>query len=183
MSRILRLAAFALLALLLAGCPKKTNPPRPSDTVLGGRSGNSPDWIDSTDIYGEDASGLLSRSGSGFGEDGERFENILADIYFDYDTSFVKESERPKLVQAADHLQQNPNDRLLIEGNADWRGTTEYNMALGDRRANSVKQYLITLGIDPDRIQTVSHGDLNAIENAAESQMAEDRRADMVIIR
>lgn len=149
---------------------------------MGAESGPTVDWIDPTTIYGADAADLAFRD-SAFGEDGTRVEGLLPSVFFDFDTSGVKAAERPKLQQAAQHLQDNPGDKLLIEGNCDWRGTTEYNLTLGDRRADSVKQYLVNLGIDPSRIETLSHGDLNAEENASESQMAQDRRADLVIIR
>ncbi len=92
-------------------------------------------------------------------------------------------SERGKIVEAAEYLKNNPNDKLLIEGYCDWRGTREYNLTLGDRRASGVKQYLLDQGVSPDRVQTLSNGDLKAEENASASAMKEDRRAGLVVIR
>ncbi|MBN2068481.1 MAG: OmpA family protein [Opitutales bacterium] len=151
-------------------------------TVTRGDGENSSDWINAAEVYGAGAAGLEVRDGA-FGEDGERITGVLPSVYFDFDTSYIKQSERTKLAQAVEHLKNNPNDRLLIEGNCDWRGTKEYNLALGDRRAESVLAYLSGIGVDTSRVQTVSLGDLNAAENSAESQMSQDRRADLVIIR
>lgn len=181
MSRTLCSAAIAAAVLLfLTGCPKKQPVPNPADTVFQPGT-NSSDWLNPQDIYGADAEDLSYRSDSF--ADGTRLENLLPDVYFQFNTAFLPETERAKVRQAAEHLRQNPNDRLLIEGNCDWRGTLEYNLALGDRRAGAVKQYLIDQGIDASRVETVSFGDQNAVENASETQMAQDRRADLVVIR
>ncbi|MFA5257101.1 MAG: OmpA family protein [Opitutales bacterium] len=178
--RIIRFAAFAAVAALVSGCH---TPPRPNpgDTVLV-PGAPSADWIDPTLIYGSGAEGLNMRD-SDFAGVGKRIENLLPTVYFETDTAFVAPGERPKLAEAAEHLKQYPQDKLLIEGFCDWRGTREYNLALGDRRAGSVMQYLIDLGIDPSRVQTLSHGDLEAQENVAADLMKEDRRAALVIIR
>jgi len=180
MSRTIRLIALAAVATLIVGCAKPIRP-NPSDTVFGPAS-PSADWIDPTLIYGSGAEGLDMRD-SDFTGEGERIENLFPSVYFDTDTAFVAASERPKLAEAAEHLKQYPNDKLLVEGFCDWRGTREYNLALGDRRANSVKQYLQDLGIEAGRIQTLSHGDLEAQENVPADKMKEDRRAALVIIR
>ncbi|MEL0098219.1 MAG: OmpA family protein [Opitutae bacterium] len=71
--------------------------------------------------------------------------------------------------------------RLLIEGYCDWKGTAAYNKALGERRAHSVKDYLVELGADPRRIDTVSIGDEHAIPEAMADQASLDRRAEFVI--
>lgn len=184
MKRTLRPVAFAALAaltLLLTGCPPKHQRPTPEATVFD-QGQRGVDWVDPTTIYGPDAADLSLRSSS-FGDEANRIDNLLPDIYFDYNTPAVRASERPKLQDVADYLRDNPGDRLVVEGNCDWRGTRDYNLALGDRRASSVKQYLVDLGIDPARIETLSHGDLNATENAAEATMAQDRRADLIVVR
>ncbi len=181
MNRTLRLVAFVATAVLLAGCPGKKVRPTDEDTRFAqGRP--DIDWVNPVNVYGPDAAGLSGRDDA-FGAEGTRMEDVLPDVYFDYDKASVRASERPKLQQAADYLRDNPDARLIVEGNCDWRGTREYNLALGDRRAGAVKQYLMDLGIDQARIETLSHGDLNATENAAEATMSQDRRADLIVVR
>ncbi|MBN1403275.1 MAG: OmpA family protein [Opitutales bacterium] len=180
MSRTFRLVALAAVSVILAGCPEPPRP-NPSDTAFGPGS-QSADWIDPTLIYGSGAEGLNMRDADFAGE-GQRVENLFPNIYFETDTAFVSAGERPKLAEVAEHLKQYPQDKLLVEGFCDWRGTREYNLALGDRRAISVKQYLQDLGIDPNRLNTLSHGDLEADENVPADRMKEDRRASLVIIR
>jgi len=82
----------------------------------------------------------------------------LEPIHFDFDKSFIREDAKPALRKAADYMKKNPDVKLRIEGNCDERGTSEYNMALGDRRAASGKKYLTSLGIDAGRLSTVSYG-------------------------
>ncbi|MDP2682973.1 MAG: peptidoglycan-associated lipoprotein Pal [Deltaproteobacteria bacterium] len=82
----------------------------------------------------------------------------LQDIFFDFDRFLIREEARPVLETNADYLKANKDSKILIEGHCDERGTSEYNMALGERRAQSAKKYLIDLGIDPSRISTISYG-------------------------
>ena len=85
-------------------------------------------------------------------------KSVLEPIYFDFDKSFVREDAKPALRKAAEYMKKNKDARIRIEGHCDERGTSEYNMALGDRRANSAKKYLMALGIDGKRLSTVSYG-------------------------
>jgi peptidoglycan-associated lipoprotein len=156
--------------------------PSPGDTVFK-QAKPSADWIDPTKIYGQGAEGLSMRDKDFLNADSQRIENLLQAVFFDTDKSAIAPDQRPKVTEAAEYLKGNPNDKLLVEGYCDWRGTREYNLALGDRRANGVKQYLEDLGIDPARVQTISHGDLKAEENASQETMKQDRRAALVVIR
>ena len=85
-------------------------------------------------------------------------KSVLADIHFDFDKSIIRATDRPELQKIAEEMKRHPNTRLRIEGNCDERGTAEYNMALGDRRAQSAKEYLVALGIPADHIATISFG-------------------------
>jgi peptidoglycan-associated lipoprotein len=184
--KILKARSSLLLllpAFLFVACGTPPPPPSPEDTLSQGAAPQGADWIDPTQLYGPGAEGLEMRdSGMGAGGSG-RIENILEPVYFEFDTSYVQASERPKLQAAAEHLQRFTSDRLLVEGHCDWRGTKEYNLALGDRRATSVKRYLVQLGVAEGRIETVSFGDLRATENASDDQMKRERRTDLVIVR
>jgi peptidoglycan-associated lipoprotein len=80
-------------------------------------------------------------------------------IYFDFDSSELKPEARQKLKRKAEWLRQHPSYSVRIAGNCDERGTEAYNLALGERRAHSAKEYLIALGIRPNRILTISYGE------------------------
>ncbi|MBN2466678.1 MAG: peptidoglycan-associated lipoprotein Pal [Deltaproteobacteria bacterium] len=80
-------------------------------------------------------------------------------IYFDFDKSTIKPQAKEKLDRTAKWLTENPTVNVQVEGNCDERGTNEYNLALGDRRAASAKKYLANLGIAPARITTISYGE------------------------
>jgi peptidoglycan-associated lipoprotein len=86
------------------------------------------------------------------------FSREVKDAYFDYDKSDLRADARTALNQTADFLRNYPQVKVTVEGHCDERGSTEYNLGLGDRRANAVKQYLVSLGISADRINTVSYG-------------------------
>jgi peptidoglycan-associated lipoprotein len=174
------LVAFAVVA---TGCTKKPQRPDPSATMGMGGAGLNPSDINTLDplLLDGSASGLEMRDG--VIEDANTIRGLLESVYFDFDQSAVKANERTKLAAAYEYLQLNPQQRLLLEGHCDWRGTAEYNLGLGERRANAAQQYLITLGIPANRIQTSSKGDLEAVENASDSQMAQDRRVDLVILK
>ncbi len=86
------------------------------------------------------------------------FRNGVHDAYFDFNKADIRPDARQALAQTAELLRNYPQFRVTIEGHCDERGSTEYNLALGDRRAGAVKQYLVSLGISADRMSTVSFG-------------------------
>ena len=88
----------------------------------------------------------------------ELFLKEVRDAYFDYDKAEIRADAREALGKSADFFRNYPQLRVTIEGHCDERGSTEYNLALGDRRASAVKQYLVGLGIPADRLTTVSYG-------------------------
>jgi peptidoglycan-associated lipoprotein len=85
-------------------------------------------------------------------------EKPMADAYFDYDKSDLREDARAVLGRDADYLKRWPSVRVTVEGHADSRGTAEYNLALGERRASAAKDYLVSLGVAADRMTVVSKG-------------------------
>ncbi|HTQ30518.1 MAG TPA: OmpA family protein [Opitutaceae bacterium] len=165
-------------ALLLAGCTTKTKRPTPDQTVLGpnGASSLNPENVGTTD---NSAAGLQQRLPEGAIDKGNVIAGLIPSVYFDFDQSAIKPGERQKLVDAVKYLNDNPAKKLLLEGHCDWRGTDEYNMALGDRRAAEVKNYLVKAGISADRLETLSKGSLEATKKGTEDQMAKDRRVDL----
>ncbi|HYL82749.1 MAG TPA: peptidoglycan-associated lipoprotein Pal [Candidatus Angelobacter sp.] len=86
------------------------------------------------------------------------FGDMVHDAYFDYDKADIRADARDALSKTADYLKSEPSIKVTVEGHCDERGSTEYNLGLGDRRANAVKQYLVSLGVPADRISTVSFG-------------------------
>ncbi len=103
------------------------------------------------------------------------------DVYFNYDEDSLSDDERGKLARNADLLK---TTQLLvtIEGHADERGTNEYNLALGDRRANAVRDYLTSLGVDAGRLRTLSYGEERPVcTETEESCWSQNRRGHMVI--
>jgi len=84
---------------------------------------------------------------------------LLGDIYFDFDKADLSEDARARLAKNGDWLRSHPEFQVTIEGNCDERGTNEYNLALGQRRASAAKDYLASLGLDASRLQTISYGE------------------------
>lgn len=112
----------------------------------------------------------------------ENVPSPFQDIYFDFDQSSVREDAKPVLQQIAAYMQKNPDVKLVIEGHCDSRGTAEYNMALGERRAESVKKYLIALGVKPASLSTVSYGkEKPLVQGDTEDAWAKNRRAHFVL--
>jgi peptidoglycan-associated lipoprotein len=89
----------------------------------------------------------------------QQIQRAMQTVLFDYDKSDIRADQISKVQTAAAFLKSNPNLRFTIEGHCDERGSEEYNLALGDRRANSVKQYLTSQGIPESRLATVSYGE------------------------
>jgi peptidoglycan-associated lipoprotein len=90
--------------------------------------------------------------------DDELWRTGVQDAYFDYDKADIRPDARAALSKTADFLKSNPRFKATIEGHCDERGSTEYNLALGVRRANAVKEYIVSLGVSADRVSTVSFG-------------------------
>lgn len=184
---LLPLTLVLLLSALFTGC-RSTPAPDPSMTAVRSSSGSgtdsSADWIRARELERAGDVGLgLEERNLDMMRDGDRVEGLFPSVYFEFDQSFIRPQDRPMIQQVADYLVGNPNVSLLIEGHCDWRGTTEYNLALGGRRAQSVRDYLGQLGIAPSRMDTLSKGDLEATTNGDEAQMARDRRADFIFFR
>jgi peptidoglycan-associated lipoprotein len=161
------LMAAAIIAL--AACSKK--PPAELPPAPGGEA--SPPA----------SSGMNSGPVKGSQED--FIASVSSDrILFDTDKYDVDAQDMPILQSQAAWLQQNPAVRVTIEGHADERGTRDYNIALGERRANSAKNYLASLGIDSGRITTVSYGkERPAALGSDEGAWAQNRRAVTVTVQ
>ncbi len=162
---------IATMAVAVAGCQKK----RP-DTLPPGPGGP----VDPGPGPGPDGGGGMAQPGTP-----EHFrQNVVSDtINFDFDQYDIDARARQILDSQAQWLTQFPNTRITLEGHADERGTREYNLALGDRRANAAKNYLAARGVSPARITTISYGKERPIAlGSDEASWAQNRRAVTIVI-
>jgi peptidoglycan-associated lipoprotein len=171
--------AIVSAAVIFAGCTKKPRPV-PPDTSAMGSNVLTPNPIGN--LTDASASSLMPRA-DGVIEDADTIRGLLVSVYFDFDRSAIKQDEKSKISAAADYLKKTPQYRLMLEGHCDWRGTSEYNLGLGDRRAQAVKKFLQSIGAPADKLQILSKGSLGAIEKGTDEQMAKDRRVDFVILK
>jgi len=173
----------ASAAALLAGCAKKPIRPDPSSTALGPQSGGGGN-LNPTDVSTTaDANSQLQNRDPNILEDANTIRGLLQPVYFAFDRDAISAAERPKLQAAKDYLDKNPQYRLMIEGHCDWRGTSEYNLGLGDHRASEAKKYLISIGVTADKIETVSKGSEEAKKDADDATRAKDRRDELVVLK
>lgn len=131
------------------------------------------------------AGGAGAGDGSGLGVDGSGVlpgTDIGDRVFFDYDSSIVRGDGEATLQRQAEYLKQYPYVKVTMEGHCDERGTREYNLALGERRANAAKSYLVSLGIESSRISTISYGkERPAVVGSDENSFAMNRRAVTVV--
>jgi peptidoglycan-associated lipoprotein len=112
------------------------------------------------------------------------FDKNVKDAYFDYDKADVRPDARDALSQTAQFLRSYPQLKVVIEGHCDERGSTEYNLALGDRRAAAAKQFLVSLGISADRMESVSYGKERPFCTAStEECYTQNRRAHIIMAK
>ncbi len=169
MARSIRLAAVLMMvaAIAVPGCAKKKSITDESTTTASGTGEES-----------LNESGSLGRYKRGLGpeEDG-----ILKDVHFAYDSYDLDGNARDVLAANGEWLKENSRARTEIEGHCDERGTVEYNLALGAKRAKAVKDYLVSLGVSSDRLTTISYGEeLPLCRDASEQCYARNRRVHFV---
>ncbi|HKI04173.1 MAG TPA: peptidoglycan-associated lipoprotein Pal [Thermoanaerobaculia bacterium] len=183
--------ALPVLLTFLYGCPKKkpatppadldvetTTVPSPPATTAAPEEVQQPAAPDVND-QGEDP--LMSSDMAAVNEELQR-RGFSADIYFDYDESTLSDDTRDKLSRNADLLKGSPQFSVTLEGHADSRGTNEYNLALGERRANAVRDYLSSLGVAGARLRTLSYGEERQVcDTDDEGCWSQNRRVHMVI--
>ena len=173
------LILLIFVAVLAAGCAAKK--PAGSDVLTGGAATTS-GALSESELAGslpEGSSLAQFRSGTLGAEEA----GPLDDIFFGYDAYDLSSEARERLASNAEWLQANAASRIEIEGHCDSRGTIEYNLALGARRATSARDYLVSLGVAPSRITTISYGkELPACHAETASCWQKNRRAHFVLI-
>ena len=106
----------------------------------------------------------------------------LADIFFDFDKSEIRSDAAAQLETDANWMKANPTKSIILEAHSDSKGSSEYNIALGQRRATSAKNYLVKLGINPTRLKAVSYGkDKPVVAGTSDEVRAQNRRVRFVV--
>lgn len=167
MMSYLKLFALAAISFLLAGCPQNTIPdPDPTDTTYPGDAGDATTSGSDGDMYG-----------SGEFMDDPTAGELTMVIYFDFDSSEVRAADQDIVSRHAMQLGGAGNIRL--EGHADERGSREYNIGLGERRAQAVRQMLLIQGVSANQISTVSFGEERPVGfGSSEADYAQNRRVE-----
>lgn len=162
------LCALSVLSLItLTGCGSKST----TDEALEAEKNKGMGPEES--LESKPKSGILEGRTSG----------PMLPVYFDFDASVIKEDQVSRIELNADFIKSKPSLSIRIEGNCDPRGTNEYNMALGERRAISAKKYLVNLGVDEKQLETISYGEERILLHGHdELSWAQNRRDDFVII-
>jgi peptidoglycan-associated lipoprotein len=172
-SRRWRVVLAVLLVLPLAGACKKKGP-RPGE----GGAGAGAAGLGEEGLAGGGSSLERAKRGLGPEEDG-----ILGDVHFGYDSFELDATARDVIARNLQWLRENSRAKVELEGHADSRGTIEYNLALGAKRAKAVKDQLVTQGISADRISTISYGkELPLCHEENETCWARNRRVHAVIL-
>jgi len=185
-ARLLFCLLILSLAIFVVGCPKKppqeapqttapavTEKPAPAQEIPKEQGFDETREIPSSSI--EDQDTALAKLNA---------QKPLGTIYFEFDKADLRSDALDQLKKNAEWLKANSKYRVRIEGNCDERGTTEYNLALGDQRAAVAKTYLVRAGIAASRIETISYGEEHPVDSGhSDSAWAKNRRDDFIIIR
>ena len=159
--RFLMAMALCVSVALASGCAKVQSTPE-------GDTGNVAAAAD-TDAAGFEAAAKIVADGI---------------VYFDFDKYTIKEEFRPMLGEVAKQLKAYPNMHVRIEGNCDSRGTQEYNLALGERRAQAAYEYLVMLGVNPSQLEIISYGkERPAVEGNNAAAWAKNRRDNFAVTK
>jgi peptidoglycan-associated lipoprotein len=175
------------LLVFVVGCPKKP-PPEPVKTTPPPVAAAPAPAVE-----------VPNEKAEGFGQTEEKpspiedqdsalaklnAQKLLGTIYFDYDKADLRTDALEQLKKNAEWLKANSKYRVRLEGNCDERGTVEYNLALGDRRAAGAKNYLLKAGIDASRLETISYGEEHPVDPGHnENAWKLNRRVDFVLIK
>jgi peptidoglycan-associated lipoprotein len=167
--------------------PRASNVPDkgPGSGLPPGRPTGSEEGVGTKPIGGTEPMGHTSNdpgAHAGWLEDASALKTDT--VFFDFDSSVVKGSEKPKVAAVASYLKANPGKAVRVEGNCDERGTEEYNRALGERRALAVREELINMGISPADVDTKSWGKDNPANEPGHDEAAwkHNRRDDFIVL-
>ena len=189
MKTYIHIICFGLMALLISSCSGK-NEVKPEGNMLGS-SENPPVEQTNDDFSAGDLESLTQTGINPLAEDttSDEYKRTygrstapLYPVFFSFDSSAINDDQLVNLNSSGNHLIENTQHIVHIEGNCDERGTTDYNLALGELRAISVKKYLVNLGVAEQRLSTISYGSQRPLyPGSDEESWAMNRRADLVI--
>ena len=167
------------------GRPGDTEPtgPKMGDATPIGTGNVGTQGIGATDLNDPNKQGIRPAGGNfdNWTPDAARF--AAETVHFDFDKSNIKPSELPKIRAVFDAMKSMPGNAVRVEGNTDNRGTEEYNRALGERRALSVREELVKMGMNPEMVPTISFGEDKPVDPANnEAAWARNRRADFILL-
>jgi peptidoglycan-associated lipoprotein len=175
--RIWSLLIVATMILLTAGCAQKSTPASSAGTQIGA-TGPSAEEIRAREEE-ERRRRIAESQLAGRPSSVTPGTQLLDTVYFEFDQATLSDLAKETLVRNAEWLRSNADARVQVEGNADERGTPEYNLALGERRAEAVKSYLSSLGVDRNRLVTISYGEERPADpEHNEDAWAKNRRVD-----
>ena len=167
----MRFKILSLLAALVLVAACETAPEESTGGDTGGNTTASSGNTSNGSVSSGDVNDIVSGSERDF------LVNVGDRVFFDFDRSDLSSDAQSALAKQAAWLLQFPQIVIQVEGHADERGTREYNLALGERRANSVKEYLMSLGVASDRISTISYGkERPAVDGSNKEAWAQNRR-------
>jgi peptidoglycan-associated lipoprotein len=170
----LKLLAMLSALTLVAACESAPNDT--GDVDASGATGTG--MGTSTDGYGSGMTSGTVRPGT----QADLEQNVGDRVFFGYDSSVLTSEGQSTLERQAAWLKQYPTVNITVEGHCDERGTREYNIALGERRANAAKNYLVSLGVDSSRLSVVSYGkERPAVLGSTEESYAQNRRSVSVV--
>lgn len=177
--RTIALCLMMFIAVALAGCSSETAKPAPSPAAAAPLQESKEKLGSAPKSSTSDSSLDALKRGS---SSATPASSPLKDVYFDFDSYDIRADARDVLKANGGWLKANTAGQVEIEGHCDERGTTEYNMALGAKRAQSAKDYLVTLGVPADRLTTISYGqELPVCKEHSEDCWQKNRRARFVI--
>ncbi len=200
-SRLLTIIIVTASLALFGGCGKKQVPPYVPVNNAGMAAGKNIQYpapassqetgpsVESLNNTGGANGNTLNQASTTAAENTKAYKELhgrssaqLLPIYFDFDQAVVRSDQMTQLEQNADYLKKNPDVKVIVEGNCDERGTNEYNLALGERRALNGKKFLVELGVKQDRIRTISYGEERPLFTGHnEFAWSHNRRDDFVI--
>ena len=174
--RTFRLLALLLAAFVVAGCSSTSTEPAEEPEEIEQPAPVSPPPTETVER------GDFAEGGDGYVPIDSSGRPISLTYYFEYDKAVLAQSDLRSLQLHAGILRRNPDRSVVIEGHCDERGTREYNLALGERRANAAKAYLVALGVDANRLNTISYGkERPEALGSNESAWAQNRRSVTVV--
>jgi peptidoglycan-associated lipoprotein len=180
----IKIVLTLILGVLLMGCETASDGSANLDSGSASGSGsNKVAALKRSDITSRDLGSRASSGGIKSGTQEDLVVNVGDRVFFDTDSFQLTSEARGVLENQAKWLQKNLAVTLSIEGHADERGTREYNLALGERRATSVRDYLIALGVNPDRIQTISYGKERPVDPRSEADAWSKNRRGVSVVK